>query len=53
MVSKGNFDKTKIFYIDTMNGVLLPPEELGGKTHLHIALGGVSLLFALSSEPFP
>ena len=41
-----NFDETREFYVGIMEGVELPNEELGGSEHLHIELGGVTLLFA-------
>jgi len=40
-----NLELTRKFYIDTMEGIELPSEELGGNKNLHFMLGGVSLLF--------
>ena len=45
-----NFKKTRHFYVDIMEGIELPDEELGGSEHLHIDLAGVSLLFAPSGK---
>jgi len=46
-----NFTETRNFYVNIMGGVELPNEELGGNENLHIELGGVTLLFILSSKP--
>ncbi len=48
-----DFECTIKFYVDIMEGIELPNEELGGNENLHIVLGGTTLLFALSKEPIP
>ena len=48
-----NFDETRHFYVDIMGGVELANEELGGTEHLHIVLGGVTLLFACKKDGVP
>jgi catechol 2,3-dioxygenase-like lactoylglutathione lyase family enzyme len=49
-----NLDITRKFYVDTMEGIELPPLQLGGNENVQIALGGVTLLFVLyPDDPIP
>jgi len=49
-----NLEKSRHFYTHVMEGVELPPAELGGNLNLQCALGGVTLLFVLSTkDPIP
>jgi catechol 2,3-dioxygenase-like lactoylglutathione lyase family enzyme len=46
-----DLDKSRKFYVEIMEGIELPSEELGGNLNLHFSLGGVSLLFVYSDAP--
>lgn len=48
-----NFDEIRSFYVNTMGGVELPNDVLGGNQNLHIELGGATLLFVESKDDTP
>lgn len=49
-----NLDVSRKFYLEVMEATELPSLELGDNLNLQFALGGVTLLFVLSTEkPIP